>query len=119
MATKTVEKVPDAVRTVAPVKRMRFEAPEELAAKFGVQAQTPEHIQGVVATDDVRELLDGFGLHRRADVVFPFQHIATRHGETWSMRVEAAAPIQIDGKHVIGHQWVYMRQKPELTQNQQ
>jgi hypothetical protein len=75
--------------------------------------EAEDHISGAVATDQVRNLLDAFGLTERTSIVFPFQHIKKQHGEVWSMRIEPLAAHTIDGKPVLAHQWVYMRQQPE------
>lgn len=102
-----------AARPPVATKLRRFEAPAELAAAFGVQAQTEDHIQGVVPTDEVRALLDAFGLQERTEVQFPFCHMKRQHGEIWRMRIEPAAAHTVNGKTVIGHQWVYMQDQPE------
>lgn len=100
-------------RPPASTKLKRFTAPEDLSADFGVVTQTEDHIQGVVATEKVRALLDAFGLHERTEVQFPFQHLKRQHGEIWRMRIEPAAAHTLDGKTVLGHQWVYMQDQPE------
>ena len=95
-------------------KLKRFTAPEELSSDFGVVTQTERnHIQGVVLTENVRALLDAFGLHERTEVQFPFQHLKKQHGEIWRMRIEPARAHTVDGKPVLGHQWVYMQDQPE------
>lgn len=93
----------------------KFEAPNELAPQLGAQSITEFHIQGVVTTDNVRDLLDAFGLQNRTEVTFPFQHIVRKHGEIWRMRIEAPAGHTVDGKPVMGHQWTFMRDYPELV----
>ena len=95
------------------VKARRFTAPDELKAEFGVQSYADHHIQGVVSTEHVRDLLDTFGLHERSEVQFPFQHLKRKNGEIWRLRIEGAAAHTIEGKPVIGHQWVYMQDQPE------
>lgn len=94
-------------------KPRRFVAPDELKPAFGVQSYAENHIQGVVATENVRDLLDTFGLQERSQVVFPFQHMKKQHGEIWGMRIEPAAGHTVDRNPVIGHQWVFMRHHPE------
>lgn len=91
----------------------RFTRPDEFKAEFGIQTDTEHHVQGVVATENVRDLLDSFGLHERTEVQFPFQHLKRQHGEIWRMRIENAAAHTVEGKPVIGHQWVYMQDQPE------
>ena len=91
----------------------RFTAPDELKPEFGVQTYAEHHIQGVVATEHVRDLLDTFGLHDRSEVQFPFQHLKRKNGEIWRLRIENAAAHTIEGKPVIGHQWVYIQDQPE------
>lgn len=107
-------KAETAARSTAPAKQLRrFEAPKEIPAHFGLETEAEDHLSGFVETDKVRQLLDAFGLHDRTSVVFPFQHMVRRHGEIWSMRIEPIAPHTIDGKPVMAHHWVYMRQWPE------
>lgn len=96
-----------------PAKPKRFAAPDEFKADFGVQTQSDNHVQGVVATEHVRDLLDAFGLQERTEVQFPFQYLKHRNGEIWRIRIEDAAAHTVQGKPVIGHQWVYMQDKPE------
>lgn len=99
-----------------PTKRIvRFEAPKEIPAHFNLDSDAEDHLTGRVTTDGVRELLDAFGLHERTEVVFPFQHIARRHGEIWAMRIEPIAPHMIEGKPALAHAWSYTRQYPENT----
>jgi len=109
----------EAPETPAPVKVRKFGAPDELSADFGVNAQSDERIQGIVASKNVRELLDAFGLQDRTELVFPFQHIKRQHGEIWRMRIEPAKHHSVDGKPVHGHQWMYEQQSPERVQGVQ
>jgi hypothetical protein len=114
MATEQTPKkdpVPAAPRQ--PVKLRKFEAPAELAEKFGVQSQQEDQITGLVKTEDVRELLDTFGLQERSEVVFPFQHLKKQHGEIWGMRIEPLASHSIAGAPVVAHAWTFMQQYPE------
>jgi hypothetical protein len=97
----------------APVKLRKFEAPREIAEKFGVTTQSEELVTGLIKTEDVRELLDAFGLQDRGDVVFPFQHIKRQHGEIWAMRIEGPAAHMIEGKPVMAHAWVFQQAWPE------
>jgi hypothetical protein len=99
------------------VKLKKFEAPNEIEARFGMLTQAEDHIQGAVATEHVRDLLDAFGLSDRANVAFPFQHMKKQHGEIWSMRIEPIASHTVEGRPVLAHQWVYMRQIPESVGN--
>lgn len=108
-----------AVRRAPSTKVKRFTAPDELKAEFGVLSQTEDHIQGVVTTENVRDLLDSFGLHERTEIQFPFQHLKRQHGEIWRMRIENAAVHTVEGKPVIGHQWIYMQDQPERVGGQQ
>lgn len=104
----------------APAVRVRkFGPPDELPAGFGVDTQTDERIQGVVPTDQVRALLDAFGLQERTEIVFPFQHIKRAHGEIWRLRIEAAKHHSVKGEPVYGHQWIYEQQLPERVQGAQ
>ena len=91
----------------------RFTAPDELKAEFGVQSQTENHIQGVVTTENVRDLLDSFGLQDKSEIVFPFQHMKKANGEVWGIRIEPPAVQTLDRNIVLGHQWVYMKHHPE------
>lgn len=91
----------------------KFVAPDELKAEFGVQSQTENHIQGVVATENVRDLLDSFGLQDKSEIVFPFQHMKKANGEVWGIRIEPPAVQTLDRQIVTGHQWVYMKHHPE------
>jgi len=102
-----------------PVKVRKFGPPDELAAKFGVETQSDDRIQGIVPTDHIRELLDSFGLHDRTEIVFPFQHMKRQHGEIWRMRIETAKHHSLEGKPVYGHQWIYEQQWPERVQGAQ
>lgn len=95
------------------VKITKFEAPKELPPEFGVQFAEETHIQGVVGTENVRGLLDAFGLTDRKDISFPFQHLKKGGGETWSMRIEPAAAQTLDGAPVMGHQWIFHQSSPE------
>lgn len=97
----------------APVKLRKFEAPKEIAEKFGVQSQSEEFITGFVKTEDVRELLDAFGLQDRVEVAFPFQHMKRAHGELWAFRVEPPASHTVDGAPVMAHAWTYQQALPE------
>lgn len=115
MANKEAPAAPAPATAARTTKVRLFKAPDELPAKFNVQAQTDSVLFGVVATEDVRELLDAFGLQHRNDVTFPFQHIKKAHGEQWQMRIENDAVHQVDSKHLKGHQWVYSQQIPETT----
>jgi hypothetical protein len=108
-----VEAVSAPPKAATATKLRRFAAPESLAAEFGVTTQTEDHIQGVVPTEKVRELLDAFGLHERTEVQFPFCHMKRQHGEIWRMRIEPASAHTVEGKTVLGHQWVYMQDQPE------
>lgn len=95
-------------------QRLRqFRAPEELPGAFGVQVQDDGHIQGVVATENVRALLDGFGLDDRKQIVFPFSHMKKQHGEVWSMRIEPQAVHHVEGQAVVGHTWLFRQEQPE------
>ena len=96
-----------------PVKLRKFEAPAELAEKFGVQSHQEDFISGVVKTEDVRELLDTFGLQDRTEIAFPFQHMKKQHGEIWSMRVEPPASHTVAGIPAIAHAWTFQLQFPE------
>jgi hypothetical protein len=96
-----------------PVKLRKFEAPAELAQKFGVQTQQEYHISGVVKTEDLRDLLDAFGLQERSEVAFPFQHMKKQHGEIWGMRIEPADVHVVNGRPLIGHSWTFMQHYPE------
>jgi hypothetical protein len=100
-------------------KLRKFQAPSELAPEMGVHYQSEERIQGVCATENLRALLDAFGLQERGEIQLPFQHIKKQHGEVWRMRVENATLHTVGGKHVIGHQWMYERQSPEQVSGQQ
>lgn len=101
-------------RSTAPAKQLRrFEAPKEIPAQFGLDTEAEDHLSGFVQTENVRPLLDAFGLHDRTSVVFPFQHMVRRHGEIWSMRIEPIAAHTVNGNPVMAHHWVYMRQFPE------
>jgi hypothetical protein len=97
----------------AAVKLRKFEAPPELAEKFGVTTHSEEFVSGVVKTADVRDLLDAFGLQDRSEIVFPFQHMKRQHGEIWSMRVEPPASHMVDGQPVIAHAWTFQQSLPE------
>ena len=96
-----------------PVKLRKFEAPSELADKFGVQSHQEDFISGIVKTEDVRELLDTFGLQDRTEISFPFAHMKKQHGEIWSMRVEPQASHMAAGLPVMAHAWVFMQSFPE------
>lgn len=96
-----------------PTKRNAFKAPDELSSLFGVQHNEEQHIQGIVRTENVRTLLDSFGLTEKKDISFPFQHMKKGGGEIWSMRIEPAAGHTLDGAPIVGHQWIYSQQMPE------
>jgi len=100
-------------------KVRKFEAPGELAEKFGVYTQQEHYIGGLVKTEDIRELLDAFGLHERRDVVLPFQHLKKQHGEVWGMRVESLASHNVEGSPVMAHAWVFMQHQPETVSGAQ
>lgn len=100
-------------KTVA--KRKRFVGGDFDLERFGQVTNTETYMQGYVATEDVRAMLDEFGLQARAHVQFPFQHIVKRSGEQWSLRIEQAEPHQVADKHVVAHHWVYKREIPEVT----
>jgi hypothetical protein len=91
----------------------RFEAPKELAESFGAQVVTEDHIQGAIKTENIREMLDAFGLEHRTEIPLPFQHMKRQHGEIWSMRVEPATYQTVDGKLQFVHTWIYTRAQPE------
>lgn len=120
MATKTNDTPASAPpRPPTSTRVNKFAAPDELSSDFGVLTQSDYRIQGVVGTADVRTLLDAFGLQKRPEVVFPFQHMERQHGERWSMRIEPVAAHTVESKPVLGHQWIYMRDQPEIVGNQQ
>lgn len=100
-------------RTPPPARMRRFEAPKEMAAELGVTSQSQDEIHGVVSTENVRTLLDAFGLESRAEIQFPFQHMKKQHGEIWRMRIEPAATHTVDSQTVAGHKWVYVQDIPE------
>lgn len=107
-----------AAHTAPPAaRRRRFGIPDDLPAEFGVQSHAENHIQGFLTSDNVRDLLDGFGLQDRVNVDFPFQHIKRQHGEQWRMRIEPATTQTINGKIVHGHAWAFMRDFPETVAN--
>lgn len=100
-------------RTPPPARMRRFEAPKEMPADLGVTSQSEDEIHGVVTTENVRTLLDAFGLEARTEIQFPFQHMKRQHGEIWRMRIEPAATHTVDGQTVAGHKWVYVQDMPE------
>jgi len=115
MAEKATPPTQQARPTKEATRLRQFKAPETIPAEFGMQTETEDHISGAVTTEHVRALLDAFGLQERTSVVFPFQHMKKQHGEIWSMRIEPLAAHMVDGKPVMAHQWVYMRQQPETV----
>jgi hypothetical protein len=90
-----------------------FEAPKELAGSFGVQVEQEDHLQGAIKTENIRELLDAFGLAQRTEIPLPFQHLKKQHGEIWSMRIEPATYQTVDGKLQFLHTWIFTRSYPE------
>jgi hypothetical protein len=101
-------------------QRMRnFEPPAELDRRFGVLAQNEDRIDGLVRTEDVRALLDAFGLQDRTEIVFPFQHIKRRHGEVWRMRIEPLSAHSVEGNVAMAHHWVYMQDTNERVEQAQ
>lgn len=113
MATKT-ENTSTAVAERPRDRRPRaFEAPPEFPPAAGVQFADEKMIQGVVSTDNIRALLDAFGLQNREQISIPFHHIKAQRGERWSLRVEAPAVHNVEGKVVVGHTWIYRRDHPE------
>ncbi len=113
MPTKDQVAAPPTKIAHTTVKITKFEAPKELAPEFGVQFAEETHIQGVGGTENVRGLLDAFGLAERKDIQFPFQHLKKGQGEIWSLRIEPAAGHTLDGSPVMGHQWIYHQAMPE------
>lgn len=114
MPEKTHPETIDHKHAAPPAKKLtRFQAPDSLAANFNVQAESEDHIEGVVSTSDVRGLLDSFGLHDRTSIVFPFQHIKKQHGEIWRMLIDQLAAHVVKGETVMGHRWIYERTYPE------
>jgi len=113
MAAKQQASEPITRASHTSVKITKFEAPKELAPEFGVQFAEETHIQGVVGTENVRALLDAFGLAERKDISFPFQHLKKGQGEIWSMRIEPSAGHTLNGSPVVGHQWIYHQAMPE------
>lgn len=113
MATK------DAVAAPAPAPRpqgqklKQFKAPDDLPSNFGVQVQLDNHIQGIVTTENIRPLLDGFGLADRQNIVLPFLHQKKQHGEMWSMRIEPSAVHHLPEGAVTGHTWIFRQEQPE------
>lgn len=97
------------------IKTSVMKCPEELPAKFNPLAAEEFHVQGVVATADIRALLDTFGLSERKHFAIPFQEIDKRGMEIWSLRIEDVASHVVDGVPMVGHQWQYRRERPELT----
>lgn len=97
----------------AAVKLRKFEAPAELPEKFNVSTHSEDYVSGFVKTEDVRELLDDFGLQDRVDIVFPFQHMRKSHGEIWAMRIEPPSSHTVAGAPVIAHAWVFQQTFPE------
>lgn len=113
MAEKAIHEKSTQGQRAPAARPRRFTAPDELKAEFGVQSQTENHIQGVVATENVRDLLDSFGLQDKSEIVFPFQHMKKANGEVWGIRIEPPAVQTLDRQIVTGHQWVYMKHHPE------
>jgi hypothetical protein len=102
-----------AAKPAPPAKKMPFKAPASYPTELGVTTDTEEHVQGFVASDQIRKLLDAFGLQHRVDVQFPFQHIQRAHGEQWRLRIEPAGAQTVNGTIQQGHQWIYQREIPE------
>lgn len=120
MAKNTATVETSVVRTPKPQAPIRrFEAPSELAEKFCVQSHDEYVITGLVKTEDIRELLDVFGLQDRLQLSFPFSHLKRQHGEVWSFRIEPIATHALDGQAVMAHSWVFSLQSPERVTGQQ
>jgi hypothetical protein len=118
--TRAAEQTSSApARPPAPQKLRKFEAPKELAPELGVLFQSEQRIQGVCATENLRELFDAFGLQDRVEIQLPMQHMKRQHGEIWRMRVELPSMNTVDGKLVMGHQWLFEQSYPETVSGQQ
>lgn len=97
--------VPPARRTVT-----KFVAPDSVPEEFGAYTVSDEMLDGFIKPQEVRSLLDTFGLQKRTSVVFPFQHIERRDGDMYTLRVDPFTSHDVDGKTVFAQHWVYKRQ---------
>lgn len=113
MAGKDIVATPETAPPPASRKLQKFGPPDEMPEEFGLQAYDSFFMDGVVYTESVRTLLDAFGLSKRSEVVFPFQHIEKKNGEIWRMRIEPLAAQTFDGETIMGHKWVYVQDQPE------
>lgn len=105
VAVKEAPPAPPARRTV-----VKFVAPDSIPEQFGAYTVSDELLDGFIRPQDVRELLDAFGLAKRTSVVFPFQHIERRDGDMYTFRIDALASHDVDGKTLMAQHWVYKRQ---------
>lgn len=105
VSVKSTPAAPPARRVVT-----KFVAPDSVPEQFGAYTVTDDMIDGFIRPQDVRELLDTFGLAKRTSVVFPFQHIERRDGDMYTMRVDGLQSHDVDGKTLIAQHWVYKRQ---------
>ena len=115
MAGKTAATTDEPVEKRKPTVVRKFEAPDVIAAEFGVTSQADYHIEGLVASENIPSLLDAFGIAEVKSMAFPLQRIRAKHGEVWRMRIDPTAVHMVEGKPVTLHRWVFNREKPELT----
>lgn len=116
MSTKETVQEPPVRRTPPPVKPSKLQRPAEVPKIANLTFETDTRLEGIVKTEDIRELLDAFGLHDASVASFPFQKMIREHGELWSFRIEALAPHEVGKTHVMAHHWIYRREMPEVRE---
>jgi hypothetical protein len=101
--------------TAAPpaAKRKRFGGGDYDLANFGQISDGEYFKDGVVASADVRAMLDELGLSEVKHIQFPLHQMKRRGSELWSLRIEALGTHHVKDQVTNGHHWVYKREQPE------
>lgn len=113
MAAKEVKEERAGVVPPVKMRKPRFgEMPDDLS-RFGGSTMAEGYAQGWCSSEDVAELLAAIGHPELEHYQFPLQRMARRHGELWSIRIEAPTAHLVEGKLQQLHHWVYKREQPE------
>lgn len=110
MAAATAEKKEPVKATRANPAPKRFELPAEFPAAIHVTVNQHNHYEGLVATEDVPELIEAFSIPNAQPTTFPWQRLNQRRGEEWMFRIDPAAMYTVENKLQSLHRWSYIRE---------
>jgi hypothetical protein len=115
MANKPSESSSTIVTKGHGVRVSRLMLPDSIPDFLGATNIDERHVQGVVPTDKIRDLISVFGLPKPEHMSIPFQKIRQSRGEQFELRIEDVGTHIVDGAPVVGHQWQYRQTLPERT----